>query len=234
MLTINKPKIRNLTILLGSSLTVLAGAILAPALPEMTLAFQDVPNADFLVRLTLTVPALFTAIGAPFAGYLLDRWGRKPVLLASLILYGLAGTSGFVLDSLLSILTGRAFLGLAVAGVMSGFTTLIADYFTGTRLNQFMGYQGASIGLGGMIFVLLAGYLADIGWQFPFLIHLFALIILPGVLFAIDEPDIKAGATHQDTHDGKVSFPFKTIALIYATAFVGMLVFFVFLVQLPF
>ena len=215
-------------------MTVLAGAGLAPALPDMKVAFQDVPNADFLVRLTLTMPALFIAISAPFAGFLLDRWGRKPVLIVSLILYGLAGASGFVMNSLFSILVGRAFLGLAVAGVMSGFTTLIVDYFTGARLNQFMGYQGAAIGLGGMVFLLIAGFLADIGWRFPFLIYLSSFLILPGVLFAIDEPKSQPEVAQRDTPDEKGSFPLKTIAFIYGIAFVGMLIFFVFPVHLPF
>jgi MFS family permease len=234
LLNITKTNIRNLTILLGSTTTVLAAAVLAPALPGMALAFQDVANADFLVRLTLTMPALFIALGAPFAGFLLDRWGRKPVLIAALILYSLAGASGFFVDSLMGILVGRALLGLAVAGVMSGFTTLIFDYSSGPGLDQFLGYQAAFIGLGGMVFLLIAGFLADIGWQFPFLIYLFGLVILPGVIFAIDEPQIQAIARRQDTPDEKSSFPLKTITFIYGIAFVGMLVFFTFPVQVPF
>ena len=60
-------------------MTVMAGATIAPALPGMKLVFQDVANADFLVKLVLTMPALLIAIGAPFAGILLDRRGRRPV-----------------------------------------------------------------------------------------------------------------------------------------------------------
>jgi hypothetical protein len=41
VITINRTNIQDLTILLGSSATVLAGAELAPALPQMALAFQD-------------------------------------------------------------------------------------------------------------------------------------------------------------------------------------------------
>ena len=234
MLTTNKTNIRNLTILLGSSATVLAGAALAPALPEMVLAFQDVANADFLVRLTLTMPALFVALSAPFAGFLLDRWGRKPVLIGSLILYSLAGTSGFFLDSLVAILVGRALLGLAVAGTMSGFTTLIFDFFSGPKLDQFLGYQAAFIGLGGMASLLLAGFLADIGWQYPFLVYLFGLVILTGVIFAIDEPQAQASASREDAPETKSRLPLKPIVLIYVIAFVGMLVFFTFPVQVPF
>lgn len=49
-------------------MSVLAAVVITPSLPDMAVAFQDLPNADFLVRLTLTLPALFVAIGAPFPG----------------------------------------------------------------------------------------------------------------------------------------------------------------------
>lgn len=234
MFSLNKTNARNLTILVGSTTTVLAATIISPILPDMAMAFEDVPNADFLVRLTLTMPALFIAIAAPFIGVLLDKWGRKPILLASLILYALAGTAGFILDSLPMILLSRALLGLSVAGIMSGFTTLILDYFSGSKLNQFMGYQGAFIGLGGMVFLLAAGFLAEIGWRMPFLIHLFSLLVLPGVWFAIDEPELQNDEVEQDSTTEKAAFPWKTIAPIYITAFIGMLIFFIFPVQLPF
>jgi MFS family permease len=230
---INKTNPRNLTILLGSTTIVLAVIVIAPALPQMAEVFKDVPNADFLVRLTLTMPALSIAIGGLFAGYLLDRWGRKPVLIVSLILYGLAGTAGFFLDSLTAILISRAILGLAVAGILSGFTTLIIDYFSGPRLNQFIGYQGAFIGLGGMVFLLLAGYLTDIGWQYPFLIHLFAFPVLIGVILFIDEPEPQA-QPQQAIPTAKSGFPWKAVAPIYVTAFVGMAILSIFPVQLPF
>lgn len=231
-MALNKTNMRNLTILLGSTTTVLAATIISPILPEMTIVFADVPNVEFLVRLALTMPALFVALGAPFAGLLLDKLGRKPVLIASLILYGLAGTAGFFLNDLNMILVSRALLGIAVAGIMSGFTTLILDYFTGDDLTKFMGYQGAFIGLGGMVFLIVAGYLADIGWHQPFLIHLFSFLILPGVIFALEEPQ----AQNQDEAIAgeKTAFPVKALLPIYATAFIGMLVFFVFPIQVPF
>ena len=69
------------TVLLASTTTVMAAVRIAPALPGMEDHFSDVPNVDLLVRLVLTFPALFIVIGAPMAGYVVDRWGRKNVLL---------------------------------------------------------------------------------------------------------------------------------------------------------
>lgn len=229
---ISKTNARNLTILLGSTTTVLAATIISPALPGMAMAFADVPNADFLVRLALTLPALFVAIGALFAGFLLDSWGRKPVLIVSLILYGLAGTAGFVLNSLPAILVSRALLGFAVAGTMSGFTTLILDYFRDRELNKFLGLQGAFMGLGGMLFLLAAGYLADISWQHPFLIHLFAILLVPGVILAVDEPQKLTNDLAPTSKEGV--FPWGKLLPIYVAMFVGILIFFIFVVQVPF
>jgi MFS family permease len=234
MLNKNRVQFRNGTLLLGSAMTVLAGATIAPALPEMSRAFQDIPNADFLVRLLLTVPALFSAIGAPFSGLLLDRWGRKPVLVVAVILYGLAGASGYVLGSLYGILAGRALLGLAVAGTASGFTTLIADYFSGRKLTKFLGYQAAFMAFGGAVFLLVGGLLADIGWRLPFLLYLYAFGILLGVLFAIDEPQIQREAGEQQSQDDTAAVPYRRVAPIYASAFMATMLFFIGPVLLPF
>lgn len=142
-----------------------------------------------LVRLVLTVPALFVVIGAPIAGLMVDRWGRKPLLVVSIPLYGLAGSSGFLLESLSSILVARALLGLAVAGIMTSVTTLIADYYTGSARAQFLGLQAAVMGLGGVITLSAAGFLAGIAWNNPFLIYLFAFAVLPFAALSLYEPE---------------------------------------------
>ncbi|MEM7762019.1 MAG: MFS transporter, partial [Cyanobacteria bacterium P01_A01_bin.40] len=67
------------TLLLVSTLTVMSGATIAPSLPAMQEHFADVENSALLVRLVLTIPALFIAIGGLFAGQLVDKIGRKPL-----------------------------------------------------------------------------------------------------------------------------------------------------------
>jgi MFS family permease len=124
-------------------LTVMASAIVAPSLPAMLQHFESVPNAAYWVRLVLTLPALFIAISAPILGILVDRIGRKPLLFLSLIIYGLAGSSGLWLNSLDTIIIGRAFLGVSVAGISISTTTLIADYYSGAARGKFLGLQAA-------------------------------------------------------------------------------------------
>ncbi|MCX4028566.1 MFS transporter [Endozoicomonas sp. SM1973] len=186
----NNNRLRNITLLLTCTMTVMSGATIAPALPDMQMHFQHMENAEFLVKLVLTIPAIFIAIFAPLVGWLLDHWKKKPVIILSVALYGLAGTSSYIFtDSLYAILAGRALLGIAVAGIMTSCTTLASDYFAATQLNKFMGLQAAFGGYGGVLFLLLGGFLADVNWTTPFLIYLTAFCILPAIIIYLYEPN---------------------------------------------
>ena len=221
------------TLLLTSTLTVMSGATISPSLPAMQQHFADVPNSAILVRLVLTIPALFIAIGGLFAGQLVDRVGRKPLLIASTLLYGLAGASGLILNSLGAILVGRALLGLSVAGIMTGVTTLIADYYTGQSRANFMGLQAAFMGLGGVIFLSVGGFVADLNWRFPFLIYLTAWGICSAIAFFLYEPKREA-VSENGVNTARSSMPIGVLAMIYGVALFYMVAFYLIPVQLPF
>ncbi|MBE9140194.1 MFS transporter [Nodosilinea sp. LEGE 07088] len=220
------------TLLLTSTLTVMAGATIAPSLPAMQDYFAQVPGAAYLVRLALTLPALAIALGAPFVGVAIDRLGRKPLLLVSLVLYGLAGSSGFFLPSLGGILVGRALLGLSVAGIMTTATTLIADYYSGPTRAQFLGLQAGAMGLGGVLFLSLGGFLADGNWRSPFLIYALALLLVPAVAQLLPEPQRnRRGAAANTTPQ---PFPKTIVILTYGVALISQIVFYLIPTQLPF
>ena len=209
----------------------MSGATISPSLPAMREAFSEVANADVWVRLVLTLPALFIVLGAPLAGLITDKLGRKPLLVASTVLYGLAGASGYVLESLWAILAGRALLGLAVGGVMTSVTTLISDYFEGKERANVLGLQGTFMNLGGILFLSLGGVLADIGWQVPFLIYLFAFALLPLVLYSLYEPE---QADDGGEAAGLTQLPWGLLSIIYGAGLVLMIIFYTIPVQLPF
>ena len=125
-----------LTLLLVASLTIMSGATISPGLPGIEAAFRGTAHAGVMTRLVLTLPGLFVALSSPLVGRLADRIGRKKLLIAAIALYAGAGSSGLYAGSLAGLLVGRAFLGVAVAGVMTLGTALAGDYFSGPERDR--------------------------------------------------------------------------------------------------
>lgn len=224
-----------LTLLVTSMMTMMAGAVVAPSLPQINKVFADVAHADILTRLILTLPALFMAVFSPIYGFLADKYGRKKFLIFALILYGVSGTSGYYLNDLYLILIGRAFLGIAVAGIMTIVVTLVGDYYSGDERNGFVGLQGAFMGLGGVFFITVAGLLADVHWQMPFLIYAFAFPMLAAVVIFIYEPEIikkKQNKASKSQSDPGYSRLMVTILLMIV--FIGVVFFYMMPVQMPY
>ncbi len=227
--------LRRTTLLLGSTLTVMAGAIVAPALPEISRAYGHLPDAELLSKLILTLPALFIALLAPVAGYFVDWSGRRKVMLFALVLYSAAGTTGAYLENIYLILAGRAFLGVAVGALMTSIITLIGDYFEGRQRSTFMGYQAAFASTGGLIFISTGGFLADIHWRYPFLIYTFSLVILVMAAISVYEPArVKPVGGVKLMSWSLIRLIPTRVFWVYAIAFFSFAVFYMIPVQLPF
>lgn len=231
------PRLRKATLLTASTLTVMAGAIIAPALPQISREFSHVQGIELLSRLILTLPALFMSMLAPVAGYFIDKTGRKKVLLFSLVLYAVAGTSGLYFNSLPWLLAGRALLGIAVGGLITAVITLIGDYYEGDLRNRFMGTQAAYAGLGGLVFIASGGVLADIHWRLPFLIYAASLIVLFMARVSVNEPVDSQNPEEPSLPNATGVHPAKipvAVYWVYIVTFFSMIVFYMIPVQMPF
>lgn len=224
------------TLLLASTLTVMAGATIAPSLPALQAHFAGFPHVDYLSRFVLTLPALFVAACSPLAGYIIDRFGRRRLLIASVTLYGIAGTAGALVDWLPAILLSRAMLGVAVAGTLTATTTLIGDYFAGPARNRMMGFRTTAVNGGGVLFMALGGTLASINWRGPFFVYLLALVLLPAVVRFLHEPP-RAAQRHAASRSGHVAppaIPWLAIGMLCLLTWLYSWIFYVIPTQLPF
>ena len=219
-----------LTILLVSSLTIMSVITISPALPTMAADFADVPNSQFIVQMVLTIPALFIAITSPVAGRLVDKLGRLKLLYGAMVMYALAGTSGFYLENLYHILISRALLGIAVGVSMTIVITLIADYFEGQERQKFTGIQVAFMSLGGIVLVSLGGVLADFSWRFPFAIYILSLVFLPLAIIYLYEPKVAKRDQHQVA---QIKSP-PIVWLLIINIMIMWILFFILPVHLPF
>ena len=225
---------RLITLLLASTIAGMGGGVVIPAMPKILDHFQDVPNAGLLVRLFLTTPGLFTAIGAPLAGFIVDKYGRKKLLLSAIFLYGLAGTTGCYLDSLYVLMIGRAFLGLSAAGTMTTCVTLMADYYEEEKRQKLMGYQFSFTSFGSTVFLALGGILADIHWRTPFYIYAIPFLIFIAVIIFITEPQRTRIEKSNSSEEVKEKFPYLILGSIYFLIFITMAIFYLKVVIFPF
>ena len=224
---------RNWAILAAASLTVMAGATIAPGLPGLQAHFADVPNADVLSRILLTTHGLVIALFAPVGGFLIDRIGRKRMLVVAACLYGAAGTAGLWLDDLLLLLASRALLGAAVAVTMTVATTLVGDLFEGEDRDRFVGLQSAAMAAGGIVFMLGGGVLAEFSWRGPFLVYAFAFLVVPLALWALPSRIGSLSQSQSRPVDETAIRP-RLIAFLYGVAFVNQVAFYMLPTQLPF
>jgi MFS transporter, AAHS family, 4-hydroxybenzoate transporter len=155
------------------------------AVPPLTHAWHLAPSAFSIAFLWSNLGVM---AGALLSGPIGDRFGRKPLLLASIAIFGLASLlSAFA--GTLQVLSGlRFFTGLGIAGAFAGTTALTGDY-TRQRLRATMimvSFTGAPIGgfVGGQIVaVLLRHYdwpiIFTLGGVFPLALLLVMALWLP-------------------------------------------------------
>ncbi|MEK0414406.1 MAG: hypothetical protein RL070_1894 [Bacteroidota bacterium] len=113
--------------------------------------------------------AIMQFLFAPVLGNLSDKYGRRPVLLFSLL--------GFGLDYLLLAFApsiGWLFVGRIIAGItgasMTTASAYIADISTPETRAQNFGMIGAAFGLGFIVGPMIGGLLGEMGPRIPFLV----------------------------------------------------------------
>ncbi len=169
-----------------SLLTVMAGAAVSPALGVIASAF---PQAGRLtVQFVATLPALVLIPFLFVSSWLVGKFPKKTILLTGLLVYIAGGLGGAIAPGILSLLLSRVVLGTGVGLVMPFSTALISDFFEDRERARLMGMSSSSNMLGGLVSLILSGYLASFHWRYSFLIYSFAIPVLVMAWRFIPEP----------------------------------------------
>lgn len=157
----------------------LAGAVtlggvqgIVPALPAIQAALSLSDAQIGLVNSVYLLPSVILAIPA---GLLMDRIGRRPVLVVSLVLFGAAGALALLAPSFEVLLVLRALQGIAFASALPLSVTLIGDLLTGIAQVREQGVRMVVLTISDVVLALVGGALVVLSWNAPFAIHLLAL-----------------------------------------------------------
>lgn len=171
----------------GSKLVMLCGGLLGAlalmgvtsVLPLIETELAHTATDRLLVKQLVGIVGLAMMAGAPLAGFLADRVGARRVLLASAIIYAIAGTSGLYLNSLPALIVGRWFVGMSAAAIQIIAITLINTRLQGVQRAKWMGLHIAVATMSTMVLHPIAGSLGELGWRGPFALYGLGLLLAP-------------------------------------------------------
>jgi MFS transporter, ACDE family, multidrug resistance protein len=169
-------------------LAVMGVASITPAFPAI--AREMVMTAD-KVGWLITVFTIPGVLFTPVLGILADRIGRKKVLVPSLLLFALAGSLCAFSTEFQTLLILRFLQGSGAASLASLSSTMIGDMYSGSDLNEAMGYNSGALSMGAAGYPVIGGLLAGFGWHWPFLLPLMALPVAVMVLLFLKNPEPK-------------------------------------------
>jgi len=157
-----------------------------PALPVLTRSL----NASVAAG-QLTLSALLLAFGCSqlFWGPVSDRFGRRPVLLAGLLLYVLASLASVLAPTMLLLVVARTVQGAAMGAVVMCARAIVRDLYTPLAGARAMSKGLSGLGIVACLSAPIGGLLTQwLGWRYALLaLTLYAVCVL--VLIAARLPE---------------------------------------------
>lgn len=192
----NKNTKHTLLLALGSIplMMTLGNSMLIPVLPEMA---RKLNVTSLRVSMLITVYAVAAIILIPIAGYLSDRFGRKAVIVPSLITAvagaGISAAGAWLLTdqaAYWTIIGGRLLQGVGAAGAFPIVIPLVGDLYTQEEeVSRNLGIVETYNTFGKVLSPILGAALGMVLWYLPLLsIPVFFLISLLLVIFFVSVP----------------------------------------------
>ncbi|MCO7249874.1 multidrug effflux MFS transporter [Pseudoalteromonas sp. Ps84H-4] len=170
---------KNLSLLFILGLLVifspLAIDIYLPAFPTIAEQFNA---SEKQVQQTVAIFMLTVGLGQLIAGPLADKFGRKPVALAGVIIYGLAAFGAYLAPDFASLMVARALQGLGACATFVVAFAIVRDRFGSERSGQIITYLNGIVCFIPALAPILGAWLTvQFGWRMNFLFMAgFALI----------------------------------------------------------
>ncbi|MCW1402614.1 MFS transporter [Novosphingobium sp. MW5] len=226
-------KPQGMVMVIAAFLPIIAIVAMGPAVPAMIAHFADDPDARAQVPAMIGAPGLTMALLAPFAGLLVDRFGRRPLLLAGTLSYAFFGAAPLLLDNLDQIYVSRLLLGVSEGIILTVVNTLIGDYWDDKGRKNWLFLQGILGPFIAGIVAVIVGYATTIQWNGVFYVYLVALPIWIAMVAWIFEPGKAADKAKESiaAPSAVTPFPWASALTIAAVTFFFSMLYYVFIIN---
>ena len=153
-----------------------------PALPMIT---KDLHSEVSYTQLTLSMLLVFFGIGQLIAGPMSDKWGRRPILIGSLIFYSIAALGAALAQSMFSLILWRAFQGFAMSGAVVCARALPRDLYQPEQAASVISKGLTGLGVIACFSPVIGGVLVSFqGWRSTLLcLSTFGLVSLIWIIY---------------------------------------------------
>ncbi|MEU7858625.1 MFS transporter [Nonomuraea sp. NPDC049141] len=212
--TIHDPR-RRRTILVAVCIALMAVIAsvsgLNVAQPELTVAF-DASQSEvlwFINIYTITLAAALLPLGA-----MSDRWGRRPVLLAGLLVFGTASAAAGLATSSELMLAARFLSGVGAAMIMPVTLAVITSTFPDEERSKAIGVWTGVAGGGGILGMYLSAVLVDVAsWRWLFVLPV-VLVVVAVVMALRSIPNSREESGHGFDVVGSLSSVVAVVGLV--------------------
>lgn len=186
-----EPVLRDVSLRIVFGVTLMAVLGVSSITPAFPLIIEELKISPQSIGMLITVFTLPGILMTPVLGILADRFGRKRILIPSLLVFGIAGTACAFIRDFNILLMMRFLQGIGAASLGSLNVTLIGDLFSGEERTAAMGYNASVLSVGTAGYPAIGGFLATLGWYYPFVLPIAAVPLGLIVLFSLKNPEPK-------------------------------------------
>jgi len=148
---------KTLTLLLVVFIDLIGFGVVIPILP---LLIERIGGNAFLVGVVISIFSLFQFLFSPILGRLSDKYGRRPILIASSAINAVSYFLIFISQAFWVIILGRILAGIGSSN-LSVAQAYIADTSQAHERTKRMALVGAAFGLGFIVGPLLGGVVSE-------------------------------------------------------------------------